>query len=96
MKCKNCNRETFHLHVDDLCYPCWGRNNNIEPALHSILSNMYYNLLHDEKHVQVQFFTGKLPDISRQMNKFFEKEKIGKDRLIEIKITKGAILVVYE
>lgn len=99
MKCNSCSREVFDLILNNICFDCWARLNpmQVSPEMFGIIKQLNDDMIRQKsKCVQVQFFTGKLQDISRQMNKFFKEEKIGKDRLVEIKITKGAVMVVYE
>ena len=59
-----------------------------------------YKVIPQQNYVKVQFFEDAiLMTVRDQMNKFFEQEKISKDRIVEIKYIKDrdrySVMVVY-
>lgn len=96
MKCSKCLKEDTE-HLSGLCLKCFIGLNEVEQQKLMIDTTRKMLESHYDQpttNLKVQFFEGKLIDIQRQMNKFFEDEKITRERLVEIKFGKS-IMVVY-
>jgi len=80
MECSQC-KKTKDSFIGGICFDCYGNMNK---------------LITQPSTLKVQFFEGSILEIQDHMNKFFKQEKVGRDRLIEIKYIKNnSVMVVY-